>query len=89
MYDMALEEFDKEPLSEREKGLVRMKSLTNYVMGLMIIVAGLFFLIPIEATLNFHKRYDADMLKMMAIVCFIYGAFRIFRGYQKNYFRER
>jgi hypothetical protein len=86
---MALEEFDREPLNEREKGMIRMKSITNYVMGVMIICAGLFFLIPIEATQKFHASYDSDMLKMMAIVCFVYGAFRIFRGYQKNYFRDR
>lgn len=86
---MALEEFDREPLSEREKGMVRMKSMTNYVMGLMIIGAGFFFLIPTEKTKKFHQNYDADLLKVLAIVCFIYGVFRIFRGYQKNYFRDR
>ncbi len=85
---MALEEFEKQQVSERDKGLIRMKSLTNYVMGLLIIAAGFFFLIPIDATLNFHAKYDADLLKVMAITCFIYGFFRIFRGYKKNYFRE-
>ncbi len=86
---MALEEFDKQPLTEREKGMVRLKSMTNYVMGLMIIGAGLFFFIPTEKTKVFHEKYDPDMIKMLAIVCFIYGIFRIFRGYQKNYFRDR
>lgn len=85
---MALEEFEKKELSQREKGLVNMKSITNYVMGLFIIAAGLLFLIPIDATAVFISRYDPDLLKVMAVTCFIYGLFRIYRGYNKNYFRE-
>ena len=37
---MALEEFENEELSDREKNLVRMKSITNYVMGVFFIGVG-------------------------------------------------
>jgi hypothetical protein len=86
---MALEEFEREEkLSNREKGIVRMRSITNYVMGTMIIGAGFVFLFP-PATLQPRiNLYDPTMIKIMAVVCFIYGAFRIYRGYSKNYFRE-
>ena len=50
---MALEEFEREEMSERDKGLVRMKSITNYVMGVFLICAGLVFLIPTQKTAPF------------------------------------
>ena len=85
---MALEEFEHREMNNREKGLVRMKSITNYVMGVMIIGAGFFFLFPPQNMVERVNEYDPDMIKLLAIVCFIYGLFRIYRGYKKNYFRE-
>ena len=86
---MALEEFEKEEkLSTREKGMVRMKSITNYIMGILLIGAGFFFLFPNNKTAPYIEQYDSTMIKVFAIVCFVYGAFRIYRGYSKNYFRE-
>ena len=85
---MALEEFDREEVSERDKGLIRMKSISNYVMGIFLICAGLVFLLPTAKTAPFINKYDPAMIKLFAIICFIYGFFRIYRGYRKNYFRE-
>ena len=86
---MALEEFEKENnISNRDKGIIRMKSITNYVMGFMIVCAGFVFLFPPKAIQPKIDLYDPAMIKLMAVVCFIYGGFRIFRGYKKNYFRE-
>jgi hypothetical protein len=85
---MALEEFENDKLSEREKGIVRMRSVSNYVMGIMIIAAGVLFLFPPEIMKERLSLYDPAMIKIMAVVCFIYGAFRVYRGYRKNYFRE-
>jgi len=83
---MALEEFENKQLNEREKNLVRMRSLTNYVMGVLIILAGCFFMFPVASTQRFVDQYDPTMIKVFAGVCFVYGGFRIYRGYKKNYF---
>jgi uncharacterized membrane protein HdeD (DUF308 family) len=88
---MAIEEFDKEPLSKREKNLVQMRSLTNYVMGILILAAGILFLFPPEIL---QRKLDANqndpvLIKILGVVCVIYGAFRIYRGYKKNYFRNQ
>jgi hypothetical protein len=85
---MALEEFEHEPLSEREKAMVRMRSITNYVMGIFMIAVGLFFLFPFKATKPYIAQYDPLLIRIFAVICFIYGAFRIYRGYKKNYFRN-
>ena len=85
---MALEEFENEPLSEREKGLIRMRSITNYGMGAFLLVAGCFFMFPIDSTSPYINQYDPLVIKIFAVICWIYGAFRIYRGYKKNYFRD-
>ena len=85
---MALEEFENEPLNEREKGIVRMRSLTNYVMGVFLIGVGFFFMFPLKSTQKYIDQYDPLIIKIFATICFIYGAFRSYRGYKKNYFRS-
>jgi hypothetical protein len=85
---MALEEFEKEPLSEREKGIVRMRSITNYAMGVFFIGVGFFFFFPTKYSMEFLSKYDSGTMKMFAVICWIYGVFRLYRGYQKNYFRD-
>ena len=82
---MALEEFEREHLSEREKGFIRMRSIMNYGMGAFIIVVGFFFMFPIKNTRAFINQYDPVLIKVFAVICWIYGAFRIYRGYSKNY----
>jgi hypothetical protein len=88
VFFMALEEFEREPLSAREKGIIRMRTITNYGMGVFLILVGCFFMFPLKTTRGFISQYDPDLIKVFAVVCWLYGAFRIFRGYQKNYFRE-
>jgi hypothetical protein len=83
---MALEEFEREQLSERDKQVVKVKSFTNYVMGGFWILAGFFFMIPTPYTQKFLDNYDSTLIKFFAVVCWIYGLFRIYRGYKKNYF---
>lgn len=85
---MALEEFEKEELGVREKGIIRMRTITNYGMGGFMILMGFFFMFPISYTRAFISQYDPVLIKIFAAVCLLYGAFRIYRGYKKNYFRD-
>lgn len=85
---MALEEFEKEELGTREKGIIRMRTITNYGMGAFMIIAGFFFMFPTAYTAAFINQYDPVLIKIFAAICWLYGAFRIYRGYQKNYFRD-
>ena len=85
---MALEEFEKEQLSERDKGFIRMRTITNYGMGVFLIIAGFFFMFPVKQTRAYINQYDPELIKIFAVICWLYGAFRIYRGYKKNYFRD-
>ncbi|MEO6547260.1 MAG: hypothetical protein ABIN94_04650 [Ferruginibacter sp.] len=85
---MALEEFEKEQLSERDKGLIRMRTITNYGMGAFMILMGFFFMFPVKLTQAYINQYDPTLIKLFAAICWLYGGFRIYRGYSKNYFRN-
>ena len=66
---MALEEFEKEEMSEREKGIIRMRSITNYGMGAFMVVIGFFFMFPTTYTAAYIDRYDPVLIKIFALVC--------------------
>lgn len=83
---MALEEFEREPLNERQRGISQMRTITNYGMGTILIAAGFFFMFPTRFTENFLQLYDPVLIKVFAVLCWLYGGFRIYRGYAKNYF---
>ena len=84
---MAYEAPDNEPLNDRERAIVRMRSISNYVMGILLLGAGCFFLFPLQRTKIYIDQYDPTVIKIFGIICCLYGIFRIYRGYKKNYFR--
>lgn len=86
---MALEEFEKEQLNDREKGYIRMRSIMDYGMGSLWLGMGVFIIFIKKFSIDLAARYDSTMFKVFGAVCIIYGIFRIYRGYKKNYLRER
>jgi hypothetical protein len=57
-------------------------------MGIFMVVIGCFFMFPTRYTAVYIDRYDPVLIKIFAAVWWLYGAFRIYRGYKKNYFRN-
>ena len=86
---MSLEEFEKEQLSEKNKGYVRMKSIMDFGMGLLWLAMGIFLVFVNKFNTGFEARFDDPVMKFFGAVCIIYGLFRLYRGYKKNYFIER
>lgn len=80
------EEYEK----KRRQQVSLMRSMMDYVMGFIIVIIGLFFIfrsklgpLPINDSLG-----EPDLLeKMFGGIAVLYGAWRIYRGYQKKYFR--
>jgi hypothetical protein len=85
---MALEEFEKEQISDREKNAIRMRRITNYTMGVFFIAVGFFFMFPTKYTAQYINQYDPLVIKLFAGLCWVYGLFRLYRGYKKNYYRD-
>ena len=86
---MALEEFDKEQMSEKDKGYIRMRSIMDYGMGTLWTGMGVFLIFIKKFNTGLETRYDDSTLKIFGGICLLYGLFRIYRGYKKNYLKER
>ncbi len=86
---MALEEFEKEQMSEKDKGYIRMRSIMDYGMGTLWTGMGIFLFFIKQFNTGLETRYDDSTLKVFGAVCALYGLFRIYRGYKKNYLKER
>ena len=80
------EEYEK----KKRRQVAQMKSLMDYGMGLLIFLLGLFFLFRGQLgdfPLN-ERLGKPDLLeKIFGGLCVLYGSWRIYRGYKKNYFR--
>ncbi len=86
---MALEEFEKEQGSDREKGYIRMRSIMDYGMGVLWMGMGIFLLFIKKFSPDMAERFESPVMKGFAVVCLVYGLFRVYRGYKKNYLRDR
>jgi hypothetical protein len=85
---MALEEFEKEVLSSREKGYLRMRSIMDYGMGLLWFCMGVFMIFIKKISADLAAKYDSSAFKVFGAVCIIYGLFRIYRGFKKKYYKD-
>jgi len=78
------EEYEK----KKRKQIAFMKSLLDYGMGAMIIAAGLFFFFRDRFHISFNETFPPnDIDKIFGIICLVYGSWRLYRGYQKKYFK--
>lgn len=72
-----LEDFQE----EQRKKAARIRSFMDFTMGGLFIVIGVALLIYQVGTLGEINR------KGLGILFILYGIWRIYRGYKKNYFR--
>lgn len=73
---------------QRDKQVAGLRSIFDYAMGIIIIALGVFFLIRGRLDLELNEKFPPDALDIvLGIVFIIYGAWRIYRGYKKNYFK--
>lgn len=84
---MSLEEFEK-AADPKTKRYLQMKSILDFGMGFMYIGVGIviFFAKEFHLYTNFTESTPA---KIFAVLVIIYGAWRIYRGIRKDYFKER
>ncbi len=78
------EEYEK----KKKKQVSLMRSLLDYGMGVLIVMAGFFFFFRAKLDLPLNERFPPnDTDKLFGAICLLYGGWRIYRGYKKNYFR--
>jgi len=69
----------------RTKGYILMRAIMDYGMGIIIFSLGIFFLL--SARLGFDFNVDDFYRYFFSGLCLVYGAWRVYRGYKKNYYR--
>lgn len=80
---------EKDPLSQRQKGTIRMRSIMDYGMGILWLCMGFFWIFIKYISKDLANSYDDTRMKIFGGMCIVYGAFRCYRGMKKNYLRER
>jgi hypothetical protein len=79
-----IEEYEK----QKRKQVTFRRALVDYSIGLMITAMGVFFLLRDKFNLQFNERFPPnDIDKIFGVICLLYGGWRIYRGYKKNYFK--
>ena len=57
-------------------------------MGLIILLIGIFFFFRGRFDIGLNESFPPnDIDKIFGAICVVYGVWRIYRGYKKNYFR--
>ena len=81
--ELMLEEYEK----KKQKQASSMRSWLDYGRGIFFTGLGalLFFHDKFKITIN--DRLPPGAVKALGIIFVLYGAWRIYRGYKKNYFQ--
>jgi hypothetical protein len=70
---------------KRTKGYILMRTIMDYGMGIIIFGFGIFFLLSSKLGIGFEIE---DFYRyFFGGLCIVYGLWRVYRGYKKNYFR--
>jgi len=79
-----VEEYEK----KKRQRMAQMRSLMDYGIGILIIGAGAFFFFRKYFKLKFNESFPPDDIDIFfGAMCLLYGGWRIFRGYNKKYFK--
>jgi hypothetical protein len=77
-----IEEFQEK---QRRQGS-RARSILDYTMGVIFLLFGLYFLLHKVLGAK-NLSFDSSTLYFLGVLFVVYGCWRIYRGYKKNYYR--
>ncbi|HWJ29835.1 MAG TPA: hypothetical protein VNS32_25070 [Flavisolibacter sp.] len=72
---------------QQRKQIARMRSVMDYTMGVLLVIIGIYFLVYNKLKLNVFNRAPSSIDYLIGGLFILYGSWRIYRGYKKNYFR--
>jgi small neutral amino acid transporter SnatA (MarC family) len=73
--------------NKRRRQVSSMRSIMDYVMGLVFAAIGTFFFYAFFTNRPVMDRKPTGLDLGLGCLFIIYGVWRIYRGYKKNYFR--
>ena len=78
-----VEDYEK---NKRRQG-TNMRSVADYSMGILFFLIGLYLLVYRHLDINLLQRAPSSTDYLFGGLFVLYGAWRIYRGYKKNYFK--
>jgi threonine/homoserine/homoserine lactone efflux protein len=78
-----IEEFQDKQRKQRSQ----MQSTMSYVMGALFLLVGIYFLVYEKFGWPLLGREPSSIDYFIGVLFILYGGWRIFRGYKKNYYR--
>ena len=73
---------------QRRRRTIRIRSTIDYVMGFILLCVGIYFLIYERMGWTLMNRPPSSVDQLIGGLFVLYGAWRIYRGYKKNYFKS-
>jgi threonine/homoserine/homoserine lactone efflux protein len=77
-----IEEYEK----DRKKQVGNMRSIMDYTMGIVFFCIGIYFLLYQQLGWNIMNRTHSMLDYFIGGLFLLYGIWRFYRGYKKNYF---
>jgi hypothetical protein len=78
-----LEEYEK----KRRKQVSFMRSMMDYVMGIVMVGLGALFFFHDKLKIPINEKWSPNVVKTLGVIVVLYGAWRLYKGYKKNYFQ--
>jgi hypothetical protein len=78
-----LEEFQ----DEQRRRTARIRGIMDITMGILFFLIGIYFFLYDKLKLNIFKRDPSPLDYVLGALFTLYGLWRIYRGYKKDYFR--
>jgi hypothetical protein len=72
---------------QQRKRITRMRSTMDFTMGALLLLIGLYFLTYQKLGINIFRKNPSDIDYLIGGLFVLYGIWRIYRGYKKDYFR--
>jgi hypothetical protein len=79
-------DFNQKSADRKRKNYILRRSILDYGMGIVILGVGV--LVLFAEKFGFQIAIDDLMRYMFVGLCVLYGGFRIYRGYSKQYFYD-
>jgi len=64
-----------------------MRSILDYGMGILMIGLGTLFFFHDKLKIQINERITPGAVKILGVIFVLYGAWRIYKGFKKNYFQ--
>lgn len=72
---------------KQRKRTARVRSFMDFTMGSLLFLVGIWFLIYDKVGINVFNREPSDIDYVIGGLFIVYGVWRIYRGYKKDYFQ--